>query len=185
MVVAAVKLATELDFGSSCRVEQGRLLFALAAGAASRIGETGTGCGVGLAWLVAGRRPGTKVVSVERDEQRAERVSRLFAGVADVEIIHGDWTLIAEHGPFNLLVLDGGGGGKQGSPAEPERLLAPGGSLVVDDFTPSTWPPTHSGSPDTARLRWLEHPALMATEVRLAPDLASVIATRRNAAGFG
>jgi predicted O-methyltransferase YrrM len=42
--------------------EQGRLLFALAA-RAQPIGETGTGCGVGLAWLASGARPGTRLVS--------------------------------------------------------------------------------------------------------------------------
>jgi len=33
------------QFPYSCRAEQGRLLHALAAGAATRIGETGTGLG--------------------------------------------------------------------------------------------------------------------------------------------
>ncbi len=33
------------------------------------IGETGTGCGVGLAWLASGAGPGTRLVSVERDLQ--------------------------------------------------------------------------------------------------------------------
>ena len=28
-------------------------------------------------------------------------------------------------------------------------------------------------------MRWLTHPALAATELRLAPDLAAVVATRR------
>jgi len=31
---------------------------------------------------------------------------------------------------------------------------------------------------DHARLRWLEHPSLLATEVVLAPDLATIVATR-------
>lgn len=180
IVSAAVALASELGFPSSCRLEQGRFLHALAAGAARSIGETGTGCGVGLAWLVAGRRPGVPVVSVERDPERAARVAELFADVPDVEILHGDWTLIDDRGPFDLLVVDGGGNGKRGPAADPERLLRPGGSLVIDDFTPMTaWPPMHEGRPDRARLDWLEHPALLAAEVRLAPDLATIVATRR------
>jgi hypothetical protein len=55
LVDRAVSLARREGFGNSCRPEQGRLLFALAAGAGV-IGETGTGCGVGLAALVATRR---------------------------------------------------------------------------------------------------------------------------------
>lgn len=181
LVTAAVELAEELGFPSSCRVEQGRLLTALASGAVHSIGETGTGCGVGLAWLVSGRRPGVRVVSVEQDAVRAERVARLFAGVPDVEVVHGDWTLIAEQGPFDLLVVDGGNG-KKGPAADPEELLRPGGSVVIDDFTPlHEWPPMHEGEPDHARLSWFNHPALLATEVRLAPDLSTIIATRRPA----
>lgn len=177
VVAAAVALATELDFPASCRPEQGRLLQALAAGAPSAIGETGTGCGVGLAWLVAGRRHGVRVVSVERDRQRAARAAELFAEVPDVEILPGDWTRIAERGPYDLLVLDGGGHGKRGAAADPERLLAPGGLVVIDDFTPSPqWPPMVDGAPDRARLHWLEHPALQAAEIRLAPDLSTIVA---------
>jgi predicted O-methyltransferase YrrM len=180
LVSAAVGLADELEFPSSCRVEQGRLLTALAAGAATTIGETGTGCGVGLAWLVTGRRPGVRVVSVERDPQRAERVARLFADVPDLEIVNGDWTLIKERGPFDLLVVDGGGNGKKGAAADPEQVLRPGGTIVIDDFTPlKEWPPMHEGRPDATRLSWLEHPALFATEVRLATDLSTIVATRR------
>ncbi|NUO59549.1 MAG: SAM-dependent methyltransferase [Hamadaea sp.] len=180
LVAQAIRLGTRLGFDKSCRPEQGRLLHALAAGAAESIGETGTGCGVGLAWLVSGRRDGVRVVSVERDTRLVEHVRRLFAGVPDVEIVHGDWTAAYAHGPFDLLVLDGGGNAKGSGTADPTRLVRPGGVLVVDDFTPATeWPPTHAGQPDEARLHWLRHPELAAIEVRLAPDLASVVATRR------
>ncbi|MGW4378930.1 O-methyltransferase [Kitasatospora sp. NPDC004531] len=176
----AVELAERLGFAASCRPEQGRLLQALAAGAPARIGETGTGCGVGLGWLLAGRRPGVRVVSVERDAERVAAVRELFADVADLEIVHGDWSALAAHGPFDLLVLDGGGNGKRSAPADPDALLTPGGTLVVDDLTPLTaWPPTHLDRPDTGRTAWYDHPSLLTTEVRLAPDLATLLATRR------
>ncbi|NUQ89549.1 MAG: SAM-dependent methyltransferase [Glycomyces artemisiae] len=180
LVADAVRLAADVGFDKSCRPEQGRLLHALAAGATRSIGETGTGCGVGLAWLLSGRRDGVRVVSVERDGRLVEHVRALFAGVPDVEIVHGDWTAAYAHGPFDLLVLDGGGNAKGGGAADPARLVHPGGVLVVDDFAPATeWPPTHDGRPDEARLHWLRHPELAAIEVRLASDLASVVATRR------
>ncbi|MBV1853538.1 hypothetical protein [Catellatospora tritici] len=121
-----------------------------------------------------------RVVSVERDEQRAHVVAALFADLPDVEILHGDWTRIQERGPFDLLVTDGGGNGKSTPPADPELLLNPCGTIVIDDFTPMTqWPPVIAGEPDLARLGWLEHPALRCTEVRLAPDLSTIIGTRR------
>ncbi|WP_404870040.1 O-methyltransferase [Kitasatospora griseola] len=179
-VVRAVELAERLGFAQSCRPEHGRLLRALAGGAAGRIGETGTGCGVGLGWLLAGRRPGVRVVSVEREAERVAAVRELFADVPDLEIVHGDWTAVAAHGPFDLLVLDGGGNGKQSPPADPDLLLTAAGTLVVDDLTPLTaWPPTHQGRPDTGRTAWYDHPSLLTTEVRLAPDLATLLATRR------
>ncbi len=179
LVAAAVRLAAELGFENSCRVEHGRLLHALAAGAESRIGETGTGCGVGLAWLLEGRGRGVSVVTVERDSDRAAAVRELFADVPDLEILTGDWTAIEDHGPYDLLILDGGGHGKNGPAAEPTKLLTPHGTLVIDDFTPATtWPPMHEGVQDEARLQWFQHPALHTTEVRLAPDLATLIATR-------
>lgn len=53
----AVEEAERVGFELSCSPEQGRLLAVLASGipAGGAIGETGTGCGVGLAWLASGR----------------------------------------------------------------------------------------------------------------------------------
>lgn len=182
LVAGALALARQLGFDDSCRPEQGRLLAALAAGRrAGRIGETGTGCGVGLAWLVTGCGERTGVVSVEHDAERARAVRELFAGVPQVRVVHGDWTALTAFGPFDLLVLDGGGTGKDGgSAADPERMLVPGGTVVIDDFTAAeSWPPQHEGALDVARLSWLEHPALLATEVLVGDGCSSIIATRR------
>jgi predicted O-methyltransferase YrrM len=176
----AVSLARREGFANSCRPEHGRLLFALAAGA-ELIGETGTGCGVGLAWLASGARPGARLVSVERDADRAARAARLFDGLPRVTVIAGDWREICSHGPFDLLVLDGGAHGKAGPPvADPDVLLRPGGTLVIDDLTPArAWPPRFAGEVDEARMSWLGYPGLDAAELRLAPDLAALVATRR------
>lgn len=180
LVERAALTATRLGFPYSCRPEQGRLLHALAAGA-ERIGETGTGCGVGLAWLVSGMRSGATAVSVESDAGRAEAAAGLFRPLTPrVTVRHADWTAIASDGPFDLLVLDGGGQGKDGGPAaDPVTLLRPGGLLVVDDFTPSQGrSPVYRGRADAARLHWLDHPALRTAEVPLASDLAVLVCTR-------
>jgi hypothetical protein len=64
--------------------------------------------------------------------------------------------------------------------ADVRRLLNPGGSVVIDDFTPFTeWPPRHGGELDQARMAWLNHPDLVSAEVRIAPDLATIIGTRK------
>ena len=154
LVGRAVDLARRLGFANSCRPEHGRLLHALAAGAGT-IGETGTGCGVGLAWLASGARPGTRLASVEIDTERAGLVASLFADLPHVALLPGDWREIYRAGPFDLLILDGGAHGKsagteQRIPADPEELLKPGGTVVIDDLTPSsTWPPS---SPPAATL---------------------------------
>ncbi|MEW2425604.1 O-methyltransferase [Streptomyces nigra] len=182
LVERALAMARAHGFPHSCRPEQGRLLYALAGGAERLIGETGTGCGVGLAWLAEGARPGVRLVSVERDEERARLAAEVFAGRPEVEILHGDWRRIEEHGPYDLLVLDGGGAAKGGADgaADPARLLVPGGRVVVDDFTPATaWPPRYGGEVDRPRMHWLRHPALDTVELPLTGDLAALVGVRR------
>ncbi|MGW4434904.1 O-methyltransferase [Streptomyces sp. NPDC004596] len=182
LVRDALAAARAHGFPHSCRPEQGRLLHALAGAAGTRIGETGTGLGVGLAWLASGARPGARLYSVERDPERARLAAAVFADRPAVSVLTGDWRRIAGHGPFDLLVLDGGGQGKApgDAPADVAELLAPGGTVVVDDFTPATgWPPLHEGVVDRARLHWLRHAALRSAEVRLAADLSAVVGTRR------
>jgi predicted O-methyltransferase YrrM len=180
VVASAVAAAAGAGFANSCRPEQGRLLRVLAGGVgAGTIGETGTGCGVGLAWLASGAHPGARLVSIERDPVRAGTAASVLAGDARVLVRTGDWRELVEDGPFDLLVLDGGGQGKADEPPlDPGGWLRPGGVVVLDDFTPMAgWPPTHLGEPDTARLYWLNHPRLRAAEVRVAPDAATVVAT--------
>jgi predicted O-methyltransferase YrrM len=143
---------------------------------------------VGLAWLASGAREGVRLFSVERDAERARVAAEVFADRPEVELIHGDWRRIAEHGPYDLLVLDSGGTGKTpgDDPADPARLLTPGGTVVVDDFTPAAgWPPLHEGAPDRAWLHWQEHAALDTVELRLAEDLATLVGTRRRLASTG
>ncbi|MGW2338194.1 O-methyltransferase [Streptomyces sp. NPDC001685] len=181
LVRRALAVARAHGFVHSCRPEQGRLLYTLAGGAGRLIGETGTGCGVGLAWLAEGAGPGVRLVSVERDAARARLAAEVFAGRPEVEVLHGDWRRIGERGPYDLLVLDGGGAAKGGDgAADPARLLVPGGRVVVDDFTPATgWPPRHGGEVDRPRMHWLRHPALDTVELPLAGDLAALVGVRR------
>ena len=180
IVAAAVAQALALGFENSSRPSHGRLLATLAAGVGDgAIGETGTGCGIGLAWMATGAAPGARLVSIEADAERAEAARTVLGGDARVTILSGDWSELAADGPFDLLVLDGGG--KRGEPkADPEEWLRPGGVLVLDDFTPSTeWPRRYAGAVDETRMHWLRHPSLLATEIRTDPDAVCVLAVRR------
>ena len=185
LVGAAVALARESGFGNSCLPEHGELLRVLARAVpeGGTIGETGTGCGVGLAWLAQGARPGVQLVSVERDARRAQDAGRVFADRPNVRVLACDWRGLCEYGPFDLLVLDGGGQGKGGGenaaePVDPARWLRPGGLIVMDDFSPLTqWPPLFQGEVDTARMHWLDHPRMRATQVNVTPESSAVLAT--------
>jgi CHAD domain-containing protein len=86
LVQRALHAARSHGFAHSCRPEQGRLLRVLAGGAAASIGETGTGCGVGLAWLASGAQEGVRLVSVERDGERARAAAEVFADVPGVRM---------------------------------------------------------------------------------------------------
>ena len=180
LVGAAVALALECGFASSCLPEHGELLRVLARGAGPGvIGETGTGCGVGLAWLAAAAHPDARIVSIEQDAERAARVAELFRDVPQVSVLRGDWRELREYGPFDLLALDGGGQGKGSDPAlDPGEWLRPGGLVVMDDFAPLTeWPPMFQGGVDEARRHWLEHPSLRATQVRVTPEWSALLGT--------
>jgi predicted O-methyltransferase YrrM len=182
LVRAAVEAARAMGFEHSCLPSHGRLLQVLAAGVGEGvIGETGTGAGVGLAWMASGARRGVRLVSIERDYEWATAARALFADVAAVSVRHGDWRELASECPFSLLALDGGGQGKgEDRPVDPLVWLRPGGVVVMDDFTPATeWPPQFAGRTDHARLFWFEHLEMFATEIATEPGACSVVAIRR------
>jgi predicted O-methyltransferase YrrM len=181
LVARAVAAARAEQFDKSCRPQHGRLLALLARGVGDGvIGETGTGCGVGLAWLASGASGGCRLVSVEIEEASARAAQAVFADDPRATVLRDDWRTLEAHGPFDLLCLDGGGQGKKGdTPIDPAAWLRPGGILVMDDFTPSTtWPPTYGGRVDETRRSWLTHPALFATEIRTEPTAAAIVAMR-------
>ena len=178
-VRAALGVAAGMGFGSSCSEGTGRLLATLAASRADGlIGESGTGCGAGSAWLASGLGRAGRLVTVEAVADRSAAARRVLSADPRIRVLAGDWTLLAEHGPFDLFFCDGGG--KRSDPQAVIDLVAPGGILVMDDFTPSTgWPPLHDGEPDLLRIRYLCAPELVAAEVAVSPHETCIVATRR------
>lgn len=181
LVLDAVAAAERLGFDLCVRPEIGRLLGVLAAGlpAGALVGETGTGTGAGLAWMATHALPGCRFVSYELDPERANAARTLFADHDNVTVVTGDAAELFDEGPFDLLVLDGGpGSGKApgDTPVEPALVLRHGGTITIDDYTPTTtWPPMFGDQPDHSRIHWLTHPDLHATEIRVAPDLAVIV----------
>lgn len=164
---------------TSSRLETGRLLATLAASRTGRLGECGTGCGVGAAWLSSGARAGSAVVTAELDPDLAAAVAELFDDDDSVEVVTGDWAALHDSGPFSLLFLDVPEAKRSGAD-EVADLLEPGGIVVLDDFTPSIcWPPIYDGRVDTVRQQWLTDPRFTTVEVMVTDDAAVLVAARR------
>jgi predicted O-methyltransferase YrrM len=178
-VAAAQRAAAAAGFKFSCTPEVGRLLsLAAAAKPTGTIAESGTGCGVGTAWLHNGLGSGARLVTAERDEDLARTAADLFADDARVHVLTGDWRLLEQHAPFDVFFCDGGG--KRDAQQHVVDLLAPGGILLLDDFTPSPeWPPRFGGEVDELRLFYLTHPDLQATEILTTATTSAVMAVRR------
>ncbi|MBK0376294.1 class I SAM-dependent methyltransferase [Streptomyces sp. RB110-1] len=177
-VVAAERAASALGFTKSCLPEVGRLLaLAVAAKPGGVVAESGSGAGVGTAWLHSGLGTGARLFTVERDEELARRVADDYADDERVSVLTGDWRLLERHAPFDVFFCDGGG--KRDDPQAVIDLLAPGGLLLLDDFTPSPeWPPRFEGEVDELRVFYLTHPDLDATEVLTSPAGSVVIGAR-------
>ena len=156
-------------FERSCSEEAGRLLHVLASQRGrTRVAEIGTGCGVGSAWLLAGLPPGVSFLTVELDEERAAAAAELLAADPDARVLHGDWRELLPHeAPFDLLFADGG---RAKEHEELAGLLAPGGTLVLDDLTPG-----REVAGDPVRELWLRHPRVACVELRLSEREAALV----------
>lgn len=178
IVAAALTLSRTRGFLRNCRVETGRLLASLAASRTGTLAETGTGCGVGAAWLYTGLRPDARLVTAEVDSELAAQVARLFDDDR-VRVLAEDWHALTGSGPFSLLFVDS----REPKSAGPDGVvdfLEPGGIAVLDDFTPTfTWPPTYAGQVDVLRQSWLVDPRFVTCEVMVTPDASVLVATKR------
>jgi predicted O-methyltransferase YrrM len=180
IVTRAFDVSRRAGYVSFCRNETGRLLATLAATRDGTMAEFGTGCGVGTAWLRSGVRGGdTRILTAELDPALAEAASEIFRDDEQVEVLAADWSTLLDRGPFSLLFLDSG----KPSASRPDKvaeLMAEGGIVVLDDFTPChSWPPIFDGRVDTLREEWLSDERFTAAEVLVAPDASALIATKR------
>jgi predicted O-methyltransferase YrrM len=171
LVEKALALAQRLGFEKSCSPATGRLLQLLASQRGrARVAEIGTGCGVGSAWLLAGLAPDVPFLTVEPDDERAAAAADLLAADENARVLHGDWLdVLPPEAPFDLLFADGG---KCNADERLVDLLAPGGTLVMDDLTPG-----RATEGDPVRELWLGHPRLVAAELRVSEREAVIVGT--------
>jgi predicted O-methyltransferase YrrM len=148
----------------------GRFLAMLAAGCAGgRIGEMGTGVGIGTAWMASAMPADCTLITAEIDLERAEAARKLLAEDRRVEVVTGDSAVVLSgRGPYDLLFCDGGGGDY----AELVSLVRVGGRIVMDDVTPQKALPQDSPlrGNDPKRRFFFGDPRLVSVEVVL-PDL--------------
>ncbi|MEH1926403.1 O-methyltransferase [Nostoc sp.] len=179
LVQQAEFLAAKLEFSQSSLPEVGRLLHILTRHITQgQIGEIGSGCGVGAAWIVSALHPDSTLITIESDRQLAKLVQQLFADKSNVRALLGDWRDLLIYAPFDLLFADGG----KAKLTEPQTLitaLKPGGLILLDDLTPEEcWPPEWHGRTDPIREFWLKDPRIAATEIRLTARNSVILATR-------
>ena len=178
LVVRALRMSLHRGYVQASRTETGRLLATLAATRSGTIAECGTGCGVGAAWLRSGAPKSTRVITAELDPELAHGVMDMFAD-DDIDVIHADWTDLAQYAPFSLIFLDAGSA--KAAPREQIiEVVEQGGMIVLDDFTPcATWPPLSSGRVDTLRQEWLSDERFTSVDVMVAEDTSVIVAVRR------
>ena len=173
LVREALAGADAAGFEQSCSPGMGRLLHVLAARVRSgRIGELGTGSGVGAAWIASALEPDVELVTVEMDAGRARQAAELFGDLGNVTVVEGDWSQLAARGPFDLVFCDTVAPKVERIDAT-IALLAPGATIVLDDYTGL------ARAGDTQRDAWLHHPHLVATEVLVSETEAAVVGVRR------
>ena len=135
-----------------------------------RVAEIGSGCGVGSAWLLAGLAPRVPFLTVEPDDERARAVTELLAADRNARVVQGDWAeVLPAEAPFDLLFADGGGCKTR---MDLLGLLAPGGTIVIDDLTPG-----REITGDPVRELWLHHERVTAVELLVSSREAVILGT--------
>ena len=179
IVSRAFDVSRKRGYVSFCRNETGRLLATLAATRSGTLAEFGTGCGVGTAWLRSGVREDVNILTAELDPTLAEAAAEIFKDDDQVDVRAADWSTLRDAGPFSLLFLDAREPKVSGADIIVD-LIAPGGVVVLDDFTPcSSWPPVFEGRVDVLREQWLTDERFTTVEVMVASDSSVLIATKR------
>ena len=169
---------------SACIPQVGKLLQVLASGKPNgRVGEQGTGAGVGTAWLASGLRNGAHLISVEINPALATVVAELFKNYPNVEIETGDWhKVMGPNQPYDLLFVDAMPRGELLDSSNWNAivdLIKIGGQIVMDDLTPvELWPPEWDDIVDAKREFAFANPRVTGVEVRTTPRTSALIITR-------
>src|SRR5262249_54948904 len=133
---------------SACLPGVGRFLAVLAAGCVGgRIGELGTGAGVGAGWMASAMPADCVLITAEIDGSLASAARQLLTEDRRIEVITGDaFRVMPSQAPFDLLFADSGVRDPAGF-AELVSWLRIGGHIVMDDVIPERVLPPDSPLP--------------------------------------
>jgi predicted O-methyltransferase YrrM len=145
----------------------------------ARIAEFGTGYGVGTAWLLSGMDNTSRLITVELDPARAA-INRATLTDPRVTALEEDWTVILQHGMFDLIFSDA-------TAAKQEtdgltimlELLRPGGCIVMDNFSPLGSLPAHLNGVDPIREAIWARTDLIPLEVGVSETERVILAVKR------
>lgn len=171
---------------SACLPGTGRFLAVLAAGCVGgRIGELGTGVGIGTSWLASAMPADCTLVTAEIDELLASLARELAAADPRIEVVTGDaLAIVSSRGPFDLLFADSGVRDETDFDTL-VSLLRPGGRIVMDDLTPQRLlPPDSPLLANDVKRQFFTSPRLISAEVVL-PDLHNSLLVGTRKRGFG
>ncbi|MFI6875103.1 O-methyltransferase [Streptomyces sp. NPDC050400] len=142
--------AREAGFIMSSEDRTGNLLAVLAATRpGGRILELGTGVGEGTAWLLSGMDRAAHLTTVELDPAVQAVAQEQLGADPRVTFVSGDggtWLEDFDGPPFDLVFADTWPG-KFTHLDSALRLVAPGGTYLIDDLFPQPgWPDGHEAS---------------------------------------
>ncbi len=144
--------ADALGFDMNSGMQVGQLLASLAASKpGGRCLELGTGCGLGVAWLLSGMDGQSHLVSVDTDDGPQAIARDVLGADARVTFVLEDGGAVLERtdpGTYDLIFADAWPG-KFSHLDEALAALRPGGIYVVDDLLPQpNWPDGHQANVD-------------------------------------
>jgi predicted O-methyltransferase YrrM len=181
-VLAATERAARAGFTMSCDPDTGRLLAVLAARTpkGGRVLELGTGTGVGTSWLLHGLRGRNDVelITVELNPAVAE-LNDTSSWPEWAQIVVDDAVTVTRgSGTFDFIFADAQGG-KWDHLDTTIGALRPGGTLLVDDMTPTHFiDDNHANKTEQVRDQLLNHPALVSVEIDWSTGL--ILCTKRH-----